>query len=281
MSTILKALRRLEQDRDRQNELDPRSSLFERWPSSERKGGSGRLAIGIALVAAGALGFYALHRSGWTTPTGRSGEPESSAMAAAHATPDTASQVTPTLRVELSPAAPSPTKPGATKPAATKPGATRPAVLVESLARDSTTREAKRIDKRVEEASREPSAPVVASVSEPPVVAAAPQAASVSAPPLSEVDVAPTPEPALEPPAPEAPPNVPRRKLPDLIVKRTVWHPNPSRRIAVLQLADDPTSLELREGDAIGSLVLVEIKPAGVTFLHEGVEVRRRVGSSW
>ena len=266
MSTILKALRRLEEDRERQNELDPRSSLFERWPSSERKGGSGRLAIGIALVAAGALGFYALHRSGWTTPTGRSGEPASSAMAAAHATPDTASQVTPTLRVELSPAAPSPTK---------------PAVLVESLARDSTTREAKRIDKRVEEASREPSAPVMASVSEPPVVAATPQAASVSAPPLSEVDVAPTPEPALEPPAPEAPPNVPRRKLPDLIVKRTVWHPNPSRRIAVLQLADDPTSLELREGDAIGSLVLVEIKPAGVTFLHEGVEVRRRVGSSW
>jgi hypothetical protein len=266
MSTILKALRRLEQDRERQNEFDPRSSLFERVPSSERKGASGRLAIGIALVAAGALGFYALHRSGWTTPAGRTAEPASSATAAAHATRDGSSQVTPMLRVELPPAAPSPT---------------RAAVLVEIPARDSTTREANRIDERVKEASREPSAPVVASVSEPPVVAAASEAASVSAPPLSEVDVAPTPEPALEPPAPEATPSVPRHTLPDLIVKRTVWHPQPSRRIAVLQLADDPTSLELREGDAIGPMVLVEIEPTGVTFLHEGVEVRRRVGSSW
>jgi hypothetical protein len=36
--------------------------------------------------------------------------------------------------------------------------------------------------------------------------------------------------------------------------------------------------LTLREGDAIGELVVLRIEPAGVVFLHKGREVSRRVG---
>ncbi|MEE8581840.1 MAG: hypothetical protein V3T33_09650 [Myxococcota bacterium] len=80
-------------------------------------------------------------------------------------------------------------------------------------------------------------------------------------------------------PAPEAVLMVPRQPIPDLTVTHTVWHPEPARRVALLELAGSAAPLELREGDAVGPLILVEIAPSGVTFLHNGVELRRRVGT--
>lgn len=131
---------------------------------------------------------------------------------------------------------------------------------------------------------------------EAPVVAASPTRAptAVSAntrPP--ETTPPPTPQ-AVEKPAPEptevasvAPKKaveprvkqVPRSPVPDLNVERTVWHPLAERRVAVVTLQDSGEVVELHEGDAIGPLVVRAIEPTAVVFLHDGVELRRRIGS--
>ncbi len=72
-----------------------------------------------------------------------------------------------------------------------------------------------------------------------------------------------------------------RDPVPSIVVKRTVWHPRRERRRAELSLLENGKSriVELREGQFVGPLELAEIGPTGVIFLHEGVEIRRRVGA--
>lgn len=63
-------------------------------------------------------------------------------------------------------------------------------------------------------------------------------------------------------------------------VVRTAWHPMPDKRSARIQVGDsDAAPLELREGDAVGGLVILEITPSAVLFQAGDVEVRRRVGA--
>jgi hypothetical protein len=62
-------------------------------------------------------------------------------------------------------------------------------------------------------------------------------------------------------------------------VERTIWHPLAERRIAVVELEGSDETLELHEGDAVGTLVVGKIEPSGVFFVHDGVELRRRVGA--
>ena len=63
-----------------------------------------------------------------------------------------------------------------------------------------------------------------------------------------------------------------------LVVAGTSWHPRAERRTARVELEGRAEPLELREGDAVGSLVVREIQPSGVVFLFGDVELRRRVG---
>ena len=118
----------------------------------------------------------------------------------------------------------------------------------------------------VEVARAEPPAAVARSVdladSKPPVVAAK----STAPPP---------PQPVRRKPAPE---KLVRTNLPDVFVSSTVWHPQKDRRLARVTLAGGAAQ-ELHEGDAIGPLVVSVIEPSGVVFLHDGVELRRRVGA--
>ena len=72
------------------------------------------------------------------------------------------------------------------------------------------------------------------------------------------------------PPAPVA--------VPGVLVSSTVWHPQRDRRLAVVAL-EGSAARELHEGDVIGSFVISEIEPSSVVFLHDGVELRRRVGA--
>jgi hypothetical protein len=69
-----------------------------------------------------------------------------------------------------------------------------------------------------------------------------------------------------------------RRGLPDVTVLRTAWHPIPERRTAKVRLETSDEVLSLREGDAVGGLVVQEISPSGVVFRSGEVEIRRRVG---
>ncbi|MEE8476228.1 MAG: hypothetical protein V3T01_12780 [Myxococcota bacterium] len=69
-----------------------------------------------------------------------------------------------------------------------------------------------------------------------------------------------------------------RAPIPAVFVARTVWHPRSERRIAEVNVEGRVDLLLLREGDAVGPLVVSQIDPSGVVFLHDQIEVRRRVG---
>ena len=89
----------------------------------------------------------------------------------------------------------------------------------------------------------------------------------------------PAPVPEAAPPAepvgraaePAAPPT------PEAHVESTTWHPDPSRRRAVVS-AGARAAVTLREGDAIGELVVLRVEPSGVVFLYQDREITRRVG---
>jgi hypothetical protein len=68
-----------------------------------------------------------------------------------------------------------------------------------------------------------------------------------------------------------------RAKLPDLRVRSTIWHPQGSRRVAMVEV-DAGGVIELSEGDVVGPLVVESIKPGGVVFGHDGVSVLHKVG---
>ena len=83
-------------------------------------------------------------------------------------------------------------------------------------------------------------------------------------------------------PLPESRPSpvkrIDRRGLPDLSILRTSWHPDADRRSAKIRLEATHETLTLREGDAIGGLVIQKISPSAVLFKVGEVEIRRRVG---
>ncbi|MFI5320632.1 MAG: hypothetical protein ACHQ6V_13745 [Myxococcota bacterium] len=134
--------------------------------------------------------------------------------------------------------------------------------------------------------------------------AARTQVAAAPVPPRRSVQPAREPEPAAAPPAApahvasESPParaEVPAERAaalaaepaasvalayPEVWVERTQWHPVPDKRSALVRVGDDAEAHELREGDALGGVVVKEIRPSGVLFLYEGHEFRRGVGGS-
>jgi len=71
---------------------------------------------------------------------------------------------------------------------------------------------------------------------------------------------------------------VDRPGLPDVAVVKTVWHPHRDRRSAEVQVGASGETVKLREGDAVGGMVVREISPSSVVFQAGAVEVRRRVG---
>lgn len=89
---------------------------------------------------------------------------------------------------------------------------------------------------------------------------------------------APDPPPSAFAPEPIQVERLDRRGLPDLTVLNTAWHPSADRRSTRIRLEATNEILTLREGDAIGGLVVQKISPSAVLFKVGDVEVRRRVG---
>ncbi len=103
-----------------------------------------------------------------------------------------------------------------------------------------------------------------------------PQVFEVEPVPARPVPVDP-PRVAVEPPLPV----IVRDPVPAVMAKRTTWHPRRDRRRVELSVVEAGESriVEMREGEFLGPLELVEIGPTGITFLHEGVEIQHRVGA--
>ncbi len=70
-----------------------------------------------------------------------------------------------------------------------------------------------------------------------------------------------------------------RQESVEFSVQRTVWHPRAEQREAFIQIPPDDSLQRVREGDVIGSTVVLAIEPAAVVLVRDGVETRRRVGT--
>lgn len=61
-------------------------------------------------------------------------------------------------------------------------------------------------------------------------------------------------------------------------VERTLWHPSPERRVAWVEVEGVTALREVREGERVGPYIVREIEPAAVRFANGSVELRREVG---
>lgn len=112
---------------------------------------------------------------------------------------------------------------------------------------------------------------------EPPLqgAAAPPAAPQPSAAPREVANErAPDPELAREPSVAVIPPR------PEVWVDRTQWHPSPEKRRAWVRVGPRGEAREVKESDSIDGVLVKEIKPSGVVFAAQGEEWRRGVGSN-
>jgi hypothetical protein len=81
---------------------------------------------------------------------------------------------------------------------------------------------------------------------------------------------------ASEPEAPTSQRGAVASPPPLLIVERTQWHPAAEKRSAWVSASG--ATHEMHEGDAIEGAVVTEIRPSSVSFSFEGAELKRGVG---
>jgi len=175
------------------------------------------------------------------------------------------------------------TRSATTRPAARKPEA--PVARKPETAPEVDAQPEPELEVAVETPPR-PAAAYVRSAPPPPVKRAAPAAkpsATQPAPkPKPAARAAPSAIAAAAPQPDEVRPSeqkvIQRAKVPALTIEKTIWHPDAGRRLAIVKLMDSEEPLRLKEGDAIGPLVVESIKPSSVVFDHDGIEVTYSVG---
>jgi len=307
VSTILKALQRLEDEKSANSErsLDEQVVARRSPPDPERRGWKiGIAALGGFAVVAAALLFW-FTREDSEADVAMESPPPAAAPAteaaqqvaaekprrqrparpapAARAREDSSEvEVSPVVEVVKRLDAPSDDSalPKRAAPRA-EAGAKRP--TGRSSARDPDPQVAREI------AEAKPAPKQIANA-ELPVAEVAGDAAPVKpapapATPVEAAAVAPKPAPtatsALIPAAIREPERevIQRAEVPALNVEKTIWHPDADRRLAVVKLVDAEEVLRLKEGDAVGPLVVKAIKPGSVLFDHDGIEIVYNVGS--
>ena len=301
MSTILKALRRLEQEKTRTDRPlreqvtgiggghGAEAGTARRWPIL-----LGGISAGV--VAGAAVLFLVLSRADSPSPP-PAAEPAPAAAPAAPQAPMASEDVEVIDRVAPAPRiAPAPADEAApAAEAGPPPGSVRPFRPAEHRALPGARRLPEEAAGGVPViAAPQPPAPAPPplAAAEPPVPLAAAEApARVPAPRAEPVSEAPASAPqAAKPPAPEAaaarpaPVRAPSRPaapppdpFPALRVESTTWHPLAERRLAVV-LFPGEGARELREGEEVAGVTVSLIEPSGVVFRYAGREVRRKVG---
>jgi hypothetical protein len=280
MSTILKALRRLEREKQPQTERPLRDDVVALHPGEPQEGPDRTLwwtsRVGVAFILV--LGSLWLasgmrevgHESAGTRPLAEVARPDARVSGAVAPVPSRVrraeEQPAPAAANLPSPRTPTPPRavPGEMTPAKSAPAALeRP--------RRVAVRAPERSHPVAERPRRLPDPEPLHAFEAPTVRAATPPRAGGAGP--QEAALTPEPEAFVAKPIaePKAPPG------PEAHVDSTTWHPDAARRLAVVS-TPDRGEVTLREGDAIGELVVLRIEPAAVVFLYEGREVSRRVG---
>jgi hypothetical protein len=271
MSTILKALRRLEREKSAQ-EGRPLKDEVTAAPAAGSRRGFPLLAL---LIAAGALGLGLGASLLWLWPRENAAPqvaevPEVAKAPQVAKAPPVAKPPRAPRRAGSVPAPPAPAAPALPAPAPVASVASAPPPPVAALAAPVAV-----VSRPEPPRAIEPAPPIPEKPEAMPAKPAPPERGSL--PPFARRQA-----PAAAEPPPSAPvarvAKVARADVPSVLVSSTVWHPQRDRRLAVVTL-EGGAARELHEGDAIGSLVVSEIGPSGVVFLHDGVELRRRVGA--
>jgi len=264
MSTILKALRRLEEDRRSEDER----SLRDRILSKETAGGERVGGLDLPAAVLGVVGVFALLVAGavswWMLADGSPGPAggfaEETAPVFREDTVAEPEEVASSIGLPAV-SAPPPTAPSE---ASFPPATVSPSVVAVATSSPGIAEDIRLITR--------PPKPV-AEAPAPPVARAAAPTASRSAPP-------PKPAPAVEVRASETPAirTIERPPMPEFVVTRTVWHPEAGRRVAMIRRSGQSAAQAFGEGETLGVLEVVEIQPTGVLFRRDGVEIKRRVG---
>ena len=279
MSTILKALRRLEHDRSERSGRPLRQEVSganearhrpRRWP-----------LLGAAVVCGLAVGPLALVV--WTELLPKTGSPPTPVAAAQRVASEFVAP-SPSPTIEALAAASS--LPSEAVEAVPLPEPPAPFLPVEPVAEERVAEALPPpiISSEVEMLKRPAPEPrIAAAPDDVPAEPVGPRPGSVRPYPPPERTVA-----AVNPPVSTAlsastpSPNVATAtpaSVPAVRVESTEWHPSPQRRVAVVALeGSGGNPLRLQEGDVVGALVVGEIRPSAVTFYHDGIELLRRVG---
>jgi hypothetical protein len=246
MSTILKALRRLEEQKSEAAARPLRDEVVLAPTRRATRGAPLRVVVaGVALSFAAAALFFALRHEPVNEPEVADAAPTPAPVAAAPPAD--------TITVAAAPAPPTPDT----------------VVPVPPAPRDF---EIVRPDPN---AAPRPLAPPPLPTIRDAVAEAPPAEAPGSQRPGARSAV---PE-YVEEPLEEAPePKVAAHGSAPVRVARTLWHPSPDRRLAWVEVEGQTALREVREGERIGPYVVREIEPAAVTFADGNVELRREVG---
>jgi hypothetical protein len=322
VSTILKALQRLEDEKSANVERSLEEQIVERRPPPrpERRGLKiGAVAIGGLAIAGAAFFFWQTQEKSSVEvamepppPTiqpepakkaaaekPRRKRPARQALAARVEEESSAIEISPVIEVvkhlDAQPAdsaeSAASSKSAASSedgksedvaaaPPKAKPGAARPA------GRRSASKPKPSVARTAEQAK--PAEEQVADAKPPATQVSGGSVRSLATPsqpaPVEIAAVAPKSVPAAEPaPIPAAvkeptKKTVARAKLPVLSIEKTIWHPDANRRVALVKLLEVDEVIRMKEGDAVGPLVVIDINPGSVLFTHDDVEIRYNVG---
>lgn len=72
---------------------------------------------------------------------------------------------------------------------------------------------------------------------------------------------------------------VKRAPTPEVDVREIIWHPNPARRIVVFSI-DGGEPRRLAEGDEVAGFSVAEIGLSDVELVHDGIALKRRIGTN-
>ena len=274
MSTILKALRRIEAEKAADAPRELREEVAA--PAFAASPPRSRLWIPGAFVALAVAGGTAWWMLPWEGAELAAGSPTPPPGAPATVAVETELALTPAPVVPAPPLRPAPIRdPADLAPAEGLPDQAfsspvevvdrppaKPRIPMEEPAAPTT---------RAPRRSEEPEPVVVETAAAPPIPVETVTKVTAPAPPAKRSEATPPQPAARAEPVEDSSPSV--------RVEKTRWHPKPHRRDAMVAV-DGAAAQRVHEGDVVGRLVVTEIEPSGVLFERDGQKLRRRIGES-